>query len=234
MDSMIEDWLSYFGVDAIGEITWSHATNSRDELVEALREAHFIESDIMMNSAGKIICSHPPRMESDLYLLELIVEASLVGLGLKLDFKIPEILLPSVEMLNEFHFKKPAILNADILQGNGGRPVRFNPAAFFIICAKHIKNNPSAIISPGWTTAENKPYTQENVDQMIRLCKGLKNVTFPVRLCLLEQSWPQLKRLLTRKTWTLSIWSGTDPVTEEQREWLKKNINPSRAFIDIG
>ena len=43
-------------------VTWSHGTNSRDELREALRDdaIAMIEADVMMDGAT-VIMAHPPQ-----------------------------------------------------------------------------------------------------------------------------------------------------------------------------
>jgi hypothetical protein len=233
---MIDKWAKYFGVDKLGEITWFHGTNSQQALIEALgRKVHFIETDVMLNHLGKIICAHPPNTDSDLTLNDLFWRThTKTPIGIKLDLKHPEILWPSLVQLNDYKFESPVILNADILQGNGAEPARFHPEAFLVICQNYLSYHLRTIVSPGWTTAVGKPYTKKNVDEMISLCQSLDDVTFPVRLSLMEESWLELQRLIERDGWTLTVWSGTDPVTEEQRQWLKDNVDPMKALIDIG
>jgi hypothetical protein len=233
---MIDKCAIYFGVDKPGKITWSHGTNSHQALIEALSgTVHFIETDVMMNHKGKIICAHPPNTDSDLTLNDFLWRTHRkTPIGIKLDFKLPEILWPSLSLLNNYKFEGPIILNADILQGNGAEPARFHPEAFLVICETYLAYHLRTVVSPGWTTREGKPYTRENVDEMISVCRWLDNVTFPVRLSLMEESWPQLQRLIEKDGWTLTVWSGTDPVTENQRQWLKDNVDPMKALIDIG
>jgi hypothetical protein len=233
---MIDRWAKYFGVDKLSEIVWSHGTNSQESLIEALGgTVHFIETDVMMNRSGKIICAHPPNTDSDLTLNDFLWRThTKKQIGIKLDFKLPEILWPSLNQLNDYKFESPVILNADILQGNGAEPARFHPEAFLVICQNYLSYHLRTIVSPGWTTAVGKPYTKENVDEMISLCRWLEEVTFPVRLSLMEESWPQLQRLIQKDGWSLTVWSGTDPVTDDQRQWLKDNVDPMKAFIDMG
>jgi len=233
---MIDKWARYFGVNKPGEITWSHGTNSQEALIDALgRPVHFIETDVMLNRLGKIICAHPPNTDSDLSLNDFFWRISQKAkIGIKLDFKLPEIFWPSLYLLEKYGLKQPIILNADILQGNGADAARFHPEAFLVICQTYLKDHANVIVSPGWTTADDCFYTKENVDEMISLCRWLDNVTFPVRLSLMEESWPELRRLTEKDGWTLSVWSGTDPVTSDQRQWLKDNVDSMKAFIDIG
>lgn len=229
----MQKWREYFGVERPGDITWSHGTNSKKKM-ETARKVHFIETDVMLNKRGGLICAHPPNTGSDLSLNDLIFSSLKGAAGIKLDLKLPEIVWKALNLLDNYHVNRPVILNADILQGNGAGKPSFHPETFLVICQTYLIFNSYAIISPGWTTAEGRPYTKENVDEMISLCRGLDNVTFPVRLSLMEESWPDLKRLIEKDGWTLSVWSGTDPVTPEQREWLKNNVDLDKAFIDMG
>jgi len=234
--SLFERWKRYFDVSTIGGIRWAHAVNSKAQLDRVLETAHFIESDIYWDRKGNIIYAHPPRRKSDLDLHDLYQRAyhADARIGVKLDVKAPEILGFVLSRFSQY-FHRPVIINADILTGNDGMVSPFNPRAFIDLCRDHLRYNPNTIISPGWTTTKGRPYTKENVDQMIKLCRGIKNITFPVRLSLLQPSWPQLQRLLAaNKLWTLSVWSGTDYVTNEQNWWLARNNIGQRAFIDIG
>jgi len=233
---MIDRWAKYFGVDKLSEIVWSHGTNSQESLIEALGgTVHFIETDVMLNRKAELVCAHPPNTDSDLTLNDFFWRTSKkTPIGIKLDFKLPEILCSSLNLLNDYKFESPVILNADILQGNGAEPARFHPEAFLVICLKYLSYHLRTIVSPGWTTVEGKPYTKENVDEMISLCRWLEEVTFPVRLSLMEESWPHLQRLIQKDGWSLTVWSGTDPVTDDQRQWLKDNVDPMKAFIDMG
>lgn len=233
---MIDKWPRYFGAKSLGEITWSHGTNSHQALIEALKgSVHFIETDVMLNRKGKIICAHPPNTDSDLSLSDFLWRTHRKKpIGIKLDFKLPEILWPSLNLLKDYQFESPVILNADILQGNGAEPARFHPEAFLAICQNYLSYRLLTIVSPGWTTVSGKPYTRENVDEMLNVCRNQDDVTFPVRLSLMEESWPELQRLIEKDGWTLTVWSGTDPVTERQRQWLRDNVDSKKVFIDIG
>ncbi len=98
------------------------------------------------------------------------VEGSPRAVGLKFDFKEPAIVRPTIELLQSLRRSKgtrdnlpnqlafdwntiPIILNADILQGYGGRKPLFDPDSFLSSCALL----PRATISIGWTTANPHP-----------------------------------------------------------------------------
>lgn len=222
-----------FGVDDLGSITWSHAVNSQEKLSRYLNDGKtmFIESDVRISSQGVPVCVHPPKVESDLTFKELIEKMSQSNQGLKLDFKGPEILITCLELLRKTELKQPVLLNADILQGNGANPSKFNAKGFLALCEKIY---PQGILSIGWTTVANPdfPYTQENIDQMLELVKGYKEVTFPIRICLLHNSWQQLSKLVEREGFSLSIWNN-EPVDEELKTWIKENTDPQKTFYDF-
>jgi hypothetical protein len=126
----------------------------------------------------------------------------------------------------------PVFLNADILEGPGGRPPPFDPAGFLARCGLAI---PSAILSPGWTTgrAAGAGYTTIMVDRMKAVCEALEGpVTFPVRASYLRDSWPALRSLLDRPARTFTVWNGEE-VDAELRAWLRAETDPERTFYDL-
>ncbi len=231
-----EKYPEYFGVEDIGKIRWSHAVNSKEKLARFLNNPviDFLEFDIRISSAGKIIAAHPPAMESDLLFEYILEQAAISRQGIKLDFKDPEILIPCLKMLAKANLKQPVMLNADILQGDKANPAKFNPVGFIALRQKYY---PSGLLSVGWTTTNNPDwgYTEENIEEMLELCREVKgnNITFPVRACLLPKSWPQMQRLLTAKPGsTLTIWNN-EPASEELIAEIKKNTDPERTFYDF-
>ena len=61
-------------------ITWSHATNSHQELAEALTDGTMmIEADVSIGPNGEPIMAHPPATTSDLSLqqfLDIVIAVS--------------------------------------------------------------------------------------------------------------------------------------------------------------
>ncbi|OGM75394.1 hypothetical protein A2382_03165 [Candidatus Woesebacteria bacterium RIFOXYB1_FULL_38_16] len=181
--------------------------------------------------------AQPGRFESwwnrdnDLLYDELINEMSSSKQCLKLDFKDPEIIVPCLELLKERKLKQPIFLNADVLQGNGASISKFNAIGFITLCRKIY---PEGILSTGWTTVSDPKflYTQENVDQMFELVKDFEEVTFPVRACLISNSWKQLQRLIKKEGFSLTIWNN-EPVDGKLQNWLKENTDPIKTFYDF-
>lgn len=232
-EMILEYFKTNFGVSSLGEITWSHAVNSKAKLERFLNDpaTMFIESDIRISSSGKAVAVHPPETESDLTFAELLSRITTSKQGIKFDFKDPEILVGCLEQIGQAKLKQPILLNVDILQGNGANISKFSPAAFVALCRNYC---PEGILSVGWTTKAdpNLPYTAENIDQMLKLCEGLPEVTFPVRACLLQNSWEQLQRLITKDGYSLSIWNN-EPVDKELQDWIKANTDPAKTFYDF-
>ena len=230
MTELIEYLKKEFGMITPGDVRWSHAVNSLAKLEHTLKSntIDIIESDIRENGQGIPVCVHPPETESDLPYIELLSQMKGSKKGLKLDFKDPSILEVCLQQLKQASLTQPILLNADILQGSGANPSKFDPQAFLQLCDEYY---PNGILSVGWTTNTTDGYTRENIDEMVALVAGRKNVTFPIRACLLEKSWDSLTQLLNiDETYTLSIWNN-EKVTNA--EWIKKHTNPQRCFYDF-
>ena len=119
--------------------------------------------------------------------------------GVKLDFKDPLAVLPTLKLLHETRttFNHVNInntllwLNADILRGPLGVPAKFDPDRFIEECQRYF---PDAVLSLGWTTSSpraicsrcchlssracswfdsgilGQTYTRAMVDRMLKLC----------------------------------------------------------------
>lgn len=213
-----------------GDVRWSHAVNSLEKLERMAKNpvVHIIESDIRENARGEPVCAHPPETESDLSYRELLTRMKGSKKGLKLDFKDPSILETCLKFLKQMDLAQPVLLNADILQGNGANPSKFDPQQFLALCMEYC---PEGILSVGWTTNTTDGYARENIEEMVRLLAGRQHITFPIRACLIEKSWDSLTELLNiDPTYTLSIWNN-EPV--ENAAWIRKHTNPQRCFYDF-
>ena len=114
--------------DDLTRVSWSHATNSKALLDQALADSTMmIEADVSLGPGNRPIMAHPPANTSDLSLqqfLETVLESTEAGAkkGIKLDFKLLGVVEPSLSMLEGLRDRLaiPLWLNADILQGPGG------------------------------------------------------------------------------------------------------------------
>ena len=112
-------------------VSWSHATNSKALLDQALADSTMmIEADVSLGPGSEPIMAHPPANTSDLSLrqfLDFVLESGKKK-GIKLDFKLLEVVRPSLEILDQMRDKlrMPLWLNADIVKGPGGGEQSFS------------------------------------------------------------------------------------------------------------
>lgn len=221
-----------YNIQTPGEVAWSHAVNNVAKLKRSIENSTimFIESDIRMSPQGKVVCAHPPEVDSDLtveYLLEAMKKSKQ---GLMLDFKDPETVAPTLELLKVSGLRQPVMLNADLLSGNGANPSKFDPKEFIEQCRQY----PEGVLSLGWTTTNSPefPYTEENVAEMLSLTEGIDEITYPVRACLLPGSWDALSKLLQIDGATMKAWNN-EPISEDLLAWIRENTDPAKTFYDF-
>jgi len=223
----------YFGVKRLGDITWSHAVNSREKLDRTLADPKvmIVESDMRVSQSGEVVAVHPPETESDLAVGELIEKVAQSHKGLKLDFKDQGAVERVLRILGLLGQDRPVILNGDILQGNGAKDPGVEAGVFLRLCSE---GYPVGLLSIGWTTMAdpNLPYTQQNVEEMARLAEGVGEATFPARACLLPNSWPALTWLLGQGNHSLTVWNN-EPVGPELIDWIKENTDPDKTMYDF-
>ena len=190
--------------------------------------------------------------------------------GIKLDFKDPDAVEPclihlktraSEEQLFEEgdkidHSCLQVWLNADVLQGPGGRPPSFSAPTFVTQCLQYF---PDARLSIGWTTGNPShtltrrlnnqhsqqlnsgglgiDYDQDMVNEMLRVCKEAKLAgdqwTFPVMAAWVMPSWENLSRLLAELPGSsLTLWGWCD---DTLLPWLASqhpNYYDQNIFVD--
>lgn len=227
MKSVVSYLQKHFVLQMFGDITWAHAVNTKTKLQHALNnpEIMMLEVDVRISSDGEAVLAHPPATDSDLSFAEFLHAMLDSHQGIKLDLKDPEILLPCLTMLRESNLHQPVLLNAGILQGQGGYPPQFSAAGFL---ASWKKLYPQAILSPDWTA---HPYAQENIEEMLAFCAGIEEITFPVNARLLPDSWPQVSQLIQQAGYTLTVWDG-QPVDKDLLRWLREHTDPAKVCYD--
>jgi hypothetical protein len=239
------DLPSYFNVKSCADIPWGHAINSKQKLLDALQKDIMLEADICVSDSdpSRIVMAHPPIREGDLTLEEwvnLVLDHCKANpglkVGMKLDFKDPPAVEPSLLFLAQLHQKGalnvPFWINADILFC-AGRQTPFNPDDFIGVAQRLL---PGVVLSVGWTTLESHPYTMSNIDEMLAICAkhSLKNTTFPMRASLCKSSAKELHALLNADpTYTLTIWAGQEGIPIAEYQWLKEEFDNTRLFFDI-
>lgn len=227
---------SFFKVERLGDITWAHKVNSQSTLKKCCGafDAMMIEGDISYSAEiGQIIMAHPPKQESDLTFEDWIEAVASAQKGAKLDFKDPSVVAPCLTKLQRLNRRDmPVFLNADLLQGPGGGPSKFQPQEFISQCSRYY---PEGILSIGWTTGhvEEGRYSGEMVDRMLEACERAEGaITFPVRAYFVRDSWTDLQRLLENPEYTLTIWNS-EVVGEDLKQWLRDTTDPDRTFYDV-
>lgn len=231
--TLLQAQLDQLGVQRPGDVGWVHGANSRARLEAALADpaVQYVEGDISLGEDGQTILAHPPATSSDLLFDEWLHAIVAAGKGAKLDFKTPAVMEACLLAAKQHAAGKiPLILNADLMVGPGGGPVRFDPPEFLRLCKKHL---PTAMLSPGWTVGESgTSYSREMLLAMRDLLQGVRA---PVTLCFhawfLFSSWPDVKWFLDQTPYTITVWGRiADP---ELVGWLRKYTNPQRCFYDV-
>ena len=213
---------THFGCMEPRNVCWAHGVNSSEALDAALADlsTHMIEADIMIRGASTrsskaaarwkaagsstgaltardMIMCHPPAVDSDLTFDQFFKRVFLAvkagrRVGLKLDFKDADAVLPCVRLLRDSNVgihdasyvgahastrTMPLWLNADVIRGPGGRPPI--PGEQFV--ARCLEHCPSATLSLGWTTSGTPRlgYSRRMVDEMRALTANVRaHVTF--------------------------------------------------------
>ncbi|MEO8287412.1 MAG: DUF2181 domain-containing protein [Chloroflexota bacterium] len=229
VDTLLDWCRARYGVRRLCDISWAHAVNSRERLLAALsRDAMMVECDVLTTGAGDIMLAHSPGDASDMLLLEVLDILRDERVGLKVDMKEPSAVYPTLDSLSRARLTCPVILNADILNGPGGRPALFEPGSFISACKEQYE---AGILSVGWTTTSDtqEVYTEAQVSEMLALCRDCGSVAFPVRADLLPRSWPALSRLYSHEGAMLSLWGD---IAEDGLAWLDRHLPDGNYLFD--
>ena len=213
---------THFGCMEPRNVRWAHGVNSSEALDVALADesCHMIEADLVIRGASTrsskaaarwkaagsstgaltardVIMCHPPAVDGDLTFDQFFKRVFLAvkagrRVGLKLDFKDADAVLPCVRLLRDSNVgihdasyvgahastrTMPLWLNADVIRGPGGRPPI--PGEQFV--ARCLEHCPSATLSLGWTTGATPRlgYSRRMVDEMRALAANIRaHVTF--------------------------------------------------------
>jgi len=233
--------------DDLTRVSWSHATNSKDLLEQALADSTMmIEADVSLGDGNEPIMAHPPANTSDLTLqqfLESVLASTERGKkkGIKLDFKFLGVVEPSLRQLDGLRekLKMPLWLNADILQGpGGGDPVEGNE--FLAVCKSIF---PGATLSVGWTTGPQGRYSKDDFYAMRDLLlqhNVTSPVTLPLRASLTVNSVDAISEFLLDMEnlnpfpLSLTIWTGaSDQVDRNALARFIELVGKDRVFLDV-
>jgi len=262
--------------DDLTKVTWGHRLNSRAELTQALKKPPMmIEADILMGkkegSEEKVpipIMAHPPNSTSDLnfneFLDEIIkaVRKDEKKVGVKLDFKDIESVLPVLKRLKEKKKKInfPVWINADIF-ANGPVNATKKPLdqTAFLDLAKNFTEYYS-VLSVGWTTRFNKDDSNvegEKKSSVKPILKGkyttamfhnamktisatgiLKavEVTFPLRAAIAVQSVDEILKLVGEggPHVSITLWSPVgEKVDLAELNHLLTQVGKHKIYTDL-
>ncbi|NWR38918.1 F151B protein, partial [Tachuris rubrigastra] len=178
------------------------------------------------------ILAHPPDTDSDITLKEWLTEMVNTNKGIKLDFKSPDAVGPSLELLGqvEQQLRRPVWINGDILAGPGGSRPALNAQS---ILSTVTSTFPDGFINPVLFPAG---YEWGMVEEMSQLCQALSQpVTFPVRAVLVPHSLSALRWLIQQSDrYSLTVWTGKDDIySVEDLLSIRENFDKSRVYYDI-
>jgi hypothetical protein len=230
MNKGIKNFLKQNNLSTPGDVKWAHAVNSQQLLQQGITnpDIDFLEVDISLSKDGEPIAAHYSN-ESDLTFVNLLNIVKHSDKGLKLDFKYQDAVTPCLELLKRVDLKQPVILNADILSVAGAPNADIAPEFFINTC---LDKYPGGLLSVGWRTTEASIYAKEDVDKILVICKNLDEATFPVRASILPRSWQNVKKLIQKEGYTLTIWNS-GPVDAELNSWILKHTSKQNCFYDF-
>jgi len=230
---ILQQQLDHLGVTRPGDVGWAHGANNQARLKTALADpaVHYLEGDISLDDRGYAIMAHPPATTSDLRFTDWLGAIVAAGKGAKLDFKSPAVVERCLDEANrQAAGRIPLMINADLVMGPGGQPPIFDPGRFL---ALHKSMLPQCILSPGWRVGDNGiSYSREMLGEMRDLLSTTRGpITLPFHAWYLFSSWPDVKWLLGRSSYTMTIWGRID--APELLAWLGKRTDPNRCFYDM-
>ncbi|NXA04564.1 F151B protein, partial [Sapayoa aenigma] len=174
------------------------------------------------------ILAHPPDTDSDITLQEWLAQMVDTNKGIKLDFKSPDALGPSLELLGrvERRLGRPVWINGDVLAGPGGGRAALDArgllgavtAAFPDLCAVPAGYGWAAVRGGG------------------RLCRRLSQpVSLGGRAALVPRSLPELGGVLQQSDrYSLTVWTGKEDIySVEDLLQIRENFDKSRVYYDI-
>lgn len=242
------------------EIVWSHATNSIALLNRALNgtgPVDFIEFDIVFDSVLQIpIIGHSTQDAKNLTVSDFMAHFILLNtqddssikhrvIGLKIDFKDTKAVQPVISIVKNTQRENwhmfssiPILLNADILQGPGGKTPLFVPHTFIDQCQNSGVKNVG--ISIGWTTEWSvwtviymHQYTHQHIDEALHTVAKIHDtipVTFCIRATIFKDSDKLLIQHLVHNRHTLTMWGET---STQERLAIAKSPFYHVTYTDI-
>jgi hypothetical protein len=143
----------YFGLKAVGDLTYAHAVNTRAELEAAAADPHLYvaEGDVRYAQADALPClAHPWQDILDLDVLTFLTTLNAANKAIKLDFADPAAVEPTLQVVQRLKLTVPVILHANIfnLLGEDEPEGAMEPEQFLRLAQTYA---PKAVVSLGWS-----------------------------------------------------------------------------------
>ena len=158
--------------------------------------------------------------------------------GLKLDFKSPDAVAPTIALLlaRPAFLSLPLWLNADVLPGpdRAHHPPQLRPVPALPFLASCRALSPDVVLSLGWTTCAvaHCRYGESEREAMRELCAGIEgNVTLAVRAAYYLEGPEHVDALVASRPDVLSItlWGSLSPT---QHQTLEAIADDKFVFYD--
>lgn len=143
----------HFGLEDSTQITWAHAVNTQKDLEAAANDPtlHVVECDVHDAGEDSFPCiAHAWQDIADCDVLQAVTTLSAAGKAVKLDFAMPQAVVPTLELLQRLKLPTPIILHANIfsLLHVDDEADAMEPEQFVRLCQQYC---PDAVLSLGWS-----------------------------------------------------------------------------------
>ena len=240
-NNQLDYLLKFFKVQKPWDVTWVHKANDLERFsrYSASSNVMMMEGDIMLSKNGKeVIMAHPLETASDLTFEKWFSTLIENKKGAKLDFKTHHAIIPAFEIMQSIKdISIPIFINADIIEGPGGKISFFETEEFISLSKKYF---PKATLSIGWTTSTlDEKFTSEMIERGIEAAsKWEGHVNFAIRSSLIIKSWKAIKKIFDNPNYTITVWNSSNHWDEifgsgELSKWIKDNVDRDKTFYDI-
>ncbi|CAH1248005.1 FAM151B [Branchiostoma lanceolatum] len=220
-------------------LTWSHETNSREKLTEALqRKSNIIEADVVLGDQNQPIMAKLTDTDYDVTFEEWLstIMAADHDVGMKLTFHTTEAVIPTMTILRQNMSKIdfPVIINADVLAPSydSGQPL--DPDLVFKPTYELYPNGVTTSVQFKGITLEGG-ITREMARNTHALAQRLSSpVTFTIPAAVAMTSWLNVEWLLEQSdTYTLTLTEGQISIDPIDLFTIRNDFDWGRILYDI-
>ncbi|XP_078664903.1 protein FAM151A-like isoform X3 [Branchiostoma floridae x Branchiostoma belcheri] len=221
-------------------LTWSHGTNHREKLAEALRRrSNIIEADVILGDQNQPIMGRPTDTGYDITLEDWLsaIMAADHDVAVKLTFHTTEAVVPTMTMLRQNMSKIdfPVIINAGVLAPSyGSEQPALDPDLVFNPTYGLYPNGATTSIQFNGITLQGG-ITREMARNTHALAQRLTSpVTFTILAAVAVTSWPNVKWLLElSEGYTLTLYEGELSLDPVDLFRIRNDFDWSRVLYDI-